>query len=118
MVTLLEKCFNNQGNTISLATPYLNIDIANKEKELEDRLLSLKIFTILNQRFAKKENIFDEGLLNYVNNMNVNKKQILYDILLEPNNEQNILIALKTVLTRDFNLQNANKELKRRRKNV
>ncbi len=118
MVTLLEKCFKNEGKTIALATPYLNVDNKNKEKELEDRLLSLKIFTILNQKFAKKENIFDEGLLNYVNNMNVNKKQMLYEILMEQNREQDILMALKTILVSEFNFQNANRELKRRRRNV
>ena len=118
MVSMLEKCFENRGKTIALATPYLNIASKDKESELQDRILSTKIFTILNQKWAKKENILDEGLLTYINSMNVNKKEMLYHILMDRNVTIDILEDLKKSLLRDFNLQNANKELKRRRKNV
>lgn len=118
MVSMLEKCFPNKGKTISLATPYLNISSKDKENELQDRILSTRIFSILNQKWAKKDNILDEGLLSYINNMNVTKKEMLYNILMEQNITIDILEDLKKTLIKDFNLQNANKELKRRRKNV
>ena len=117
MVSMLEKCYIS-GQTIALATPYLNIPNKEKEQELVDRIMSLNIFTILNQKWAKKENVFDEGLLSYINTMNISKKEMLYNILMEKNNEADMLLALKNVLLKEFNLQNANKELKRRRKNV
>ena len=117
IVSMLEKCYNNNGNTISLATPYLNSTYKN-EQELKNRILSLKIFTVLNQKWAKKENVINEGLLNYINSMNVNKKEMLYEILQEKTSEEDMLKALKEILTKDFNFQNANNELKRRRKNV
>ena len=43
---------------------------------------------------------------------------MLYNILMDKNVTIDILEDLKKTLLKDFNLQNANKELKRRRKNV
>ena len=60
MVSMLEKCFDNNGRTICLATPYLNINNLDTQQELENRVLSLKLFSLFNQKWAKKENIFDE----------------------------------------------------------
>ena len=118
MVSMLEKCFNSPGKTIALATPYLNIIQKEKEKELEDRVLSTIIFSILNQKWAKKENSLDPGLLTYINSMNVVKKEQLYSILMEQNVTVDFFGDLKKTLIHDFNVQNANKKLKRRRENV
>lgn len=116
MVALLEKCFDNQGKTICLATPYLNILDKTINKELEERIISLKIFTLLNQKWSRKENTFDEGLLKYLNSMNIEKKQQLYEIILKENETSDIEQSLKTVLLKEINRQNLNQELKRRRK--
>lgn len=118
MVTMLEKCFNNSGKTISLATPYLNIQDKKIEEELKNRIMSLKIFTVLNQKWSKKENTFDKGLLKYINSMNVDKKQMLYDIIIANDTEVDFEKELHSILIEKFNVQNATKELKRRRKNV
>lgn len=118
MVCLLEKCFEDNGKTICLATPYLNINNNESERELEDRIISLKLFALLNQKWSKKENIFDEGLVKFINSMNVVKKQMLYDIVTEQIQETEVYKDLKLILTKKINIQNANQELKRRRKNV
>ena len=80
MVGMLEKCFKNNSNTVCLATPYLAH--SNKQEELVNRKISLKIYSLLVLKWAKKDNVFDESLLKYINTMNVEKKQILYDIIL------------------------------------
>lgn len=117
MVGMLEKCFNPSSKTICLATPYLENSI--KQDDLENRELSLKIFSLLVLKWAKKDNVFDESLLKFINSMNVNKKQMLYDILLEEINiNDNIKEDLRCVLTKKYNFQNVNTELKRRRRDV
>ena len=45
MVGMLEKCFKNNSNTICLATPYL--EYSNKQDELLNRKISLKIYSLL-----------------------------------------------------------------------
>lgn len=117
MVGMLEKCFNDSSNTICLATPYL--EYSSKQDELLNRKLSLKIYSLLVLKWAKKDNIFDESLLKYINSMNVEKKQLLYDILLsEIDKEEDIVTELRKTLTKKYNFQNVSMELKRRRKNV
>lgn len=117
MVGMLEKCFNDSSNTICLATPYL--EYSSKQDELLNRKLSLKIYSLLVLKWAKKDNIFDESLLKYINSMNVEKKQLLYDILLsEIEKEEDIVTELRKTLTKKYNFQNVSMELKRRRKNV
>jgi len=116
MVGMLEKCFKNDANTVCLATPYL--EHSNRQDELLNRKISLKIYSLLVLKWAKKDNIFDESLLKYINSMNVEKKQLLYEIVLsEIDNEDDIVEDLRKVLTKKYNFQNASMELKRRRKN-
>ena len=43
---------------------------------------------------------------------------MLYRIVMEEAKDSDMLLSLKKILREDFNLQNANKELKRRRVNV
>lgn len=117
MVLMLERCFNNETKTIGIATPYINIPNNDIEKELENRVLSLKLFTLFNLKWGKKENNVDVGLIRYLNSMNVEKKQQLYDIIMEKNMMNADEVIIKTLLN-DFNFQNANNELRRRRKNV
>lgn len=117
MVGMLEQCFNNNNNTIYLATPYL--EQSKDEYALNNRAMSLKVFSLLVLKWAKKENTFDKSLLNYINSMNIDKKQMLYDIIIENiDTTEKIIDDLKYVLTKKYNFQNANKELKRRRRNV
>lgn len=117
MVGMLEKCFNKKSNTICLATPYL--EYSPNEIELKNRIMSLKIFSLLGLKWAKKENRFDNSLLNYINTMNIEKKQMLYDILIENiETTSDISEDLRVVLTKKYNFQNSNNELRRRRKNV
>ena len=54
MVSLLENCFRNNGKTICLATPYLNVE-NQLECSLEKRLLSTKLVALLSLKWAKKE---------------------------------------------------------------
>lgn len=79
LVGMLEKCFNQDSNTVCLATPYL--EKSAHEDLLKERVLSLKLFAILSLKWANKENKFDPGLLRYLNSMNVNKKEMLYDLI-------------------------------------
>ncbi len=117
MVGMLEKCFNKNSNTVCLATPYL--ESSSDEAKLENRALSLKVYSLLVMRWAKKENTFDPALLNYINTMNVEKKQMLYEILIEGVEcTHDIGSDLQLVLGRKYNFQVANTELKRRRRNV
>lgn len=117
MVCMLEKCFRDNSNTICLATPYL--EYSNKQAELLNRKLSLKIYSLLVLKWAKKDNIFDESLLKYINSMNVEKKQLLYEILLsEIDSEKDIVTELRYTLTKKYNFQNVSMELKRRRRNA
>lgn len=117
MVGMLEKCFRDNSDTICLATPYL--EYSNKQDELLNRKMSLKIYSLLVLKWAKKDNIFDESLLKYINSMNVEKKQLLYDILLsEIGDEKDLVTELRKTLTKKYNFQNASMELKRRRRNV
>lgn len=117
MVGMLEKCFNDNPDTICLATPYL--EYSDRQDELLGRRLSLKIYSLLVLKWAKKDNVFDESLLKYINSMNVEKKELFYNIILDEINCNNdINEDLRNVLTKKYNFQNANMELKRRRKNV
>lgn len=117
MVGMLDKCFNSDTNTVCLATPYL--EYSSRQDELLDRKLSLKIYSLLVLKWAKKDNVFDESLLKYINSMNVDKKQLLYEILLsEVSCSSCISDDLRYILTKKYNFQNANMELKRRRRNV
>lgn len=117
MVLMLENCFNKESKTIGLATPYINVENFGIEKELENRMLSLKLFTLFNFKWSKKENSIDIGLLKYLNSMNVEKKQQLYHLTIKEN-ANNSIENIKDILIKDFNFQYANAELKRRRKNV
>ena len=116
MVSLLEKCFNNQGKTIAIATPYLNIPNNSINKELQERIISLKLFALLNQKWSRKENSCDEALLKYINTMNIEKKQELYELILTQTENNDLEQSLKLILTKEINRQNLNQELKRRRK--
>lgn len=119
VVGMLEKCFDKTNNTILLATPYLNISNKEEEKLLEERILSLKLFIIFNQKWAKKENAFNTSLLKYLNSMNVQKKQQLYDLVLtSKEDEKELYSLLHETLNSDFNFQNSTKTLKKVRRNV
>ena len=88
-------------------------------KRENSRVLSLKLFAILSLKWANKENKFDPGLLRYLNSMNVNKKEMLYDLITsEIETTGSMDKDLAYVLTKKYNFQNANTELKRRRKDV
>ena len=114
MVGMLEKCFNNTNKTVCLATPYL--EHSTKEEELQSRILSLKMFSLLVMKWAKKDNTFEYSLLKYLNTMNVEKKQKLYDTMLEEINvSDNISNDLKQVLTKQYNLQNSLNRMKKGR---
>ena len=114
MVGMLEKCFNNTNKTVCLATPYL--EHSPKEEELQSRILSLKMFSLLVMKWAKKDNTFEYSLLKYLNTMNVEKKQKLYDTMLEEINvTDNISNDLKLVLTKQYNLQNSLYRMKKGR---
>jgi hypothetical protein len=115
MVAMLENCFNTNGKTVCLATPYLNVDDKTQEQQLEDRIISLKIFTLLNQKWGKKENCFDNGLLSYINHMSVEKKQMLYELIYSETEVSSLEDALKSILTKEFNVQNLNQRLRKRR---
>lgn len=118
MVLMLENCFNQNTNTIGIATPYINIQRTDLEQSLEERILSLKLFTLFNFKWSKKENTLDPGLITYLNSMNVIKKQQLYDIVMEPIISSSLDSDIRRALLKEFNFQNTNKTLKRRRQNV
>lgn len=118
MVLMLQNCFNKDTNTIGIATPYINIAGSDLERSLEERILSLKLFTLFNFKWSKKENLIDEGLITYLNSMNVEKKQQLYNIVMQEYFSDSLENDIKKILLKDFNFQSANKTLKRSRRNV
>lgn len=118
MVLLLEKCFDNNTTTIGLATPHVNMHGSELEQSLEQRILSFKLWELLNFRWNVKENKIDYGLISYLNSMNVTKKQQLYEIIMQEDSETISVDNLDKILHKDFNFQNSTRKLKKERKNV
>lgn len=115
MVLLFEKMFNLNNKTIGIATPYINTN-DNANKMLEDRVLSTKLFCLLNIKWNNKENCVNEGLINYLNSMNVEKKQQLYELIMSEKYFENLESAINIILKDDFNFQKGNNQLKKVRK--
>lgn len=109
-------CFLYITKTICLATPYLNVKDKELEQRLQDRAISLKLFTLFNQKWSKKENIFNGGLLVFLNSMSVEKKSQLYELVYAREVDQiSLLELIKCILTKGFNVQIKLAELRKRR---
>lgn len=117
MVGMLEECFKNHERTILLATPYLKLTKEDKEKseELKNRKLSLLLFSLFNTKWNQKDNVFDENCMKYLNSMSVEKKQMLYDLVMEEIETEDLGEDLNKVLRKDFNRQYASRKLKEKR---
>lgn len=114
LVSVLEKCLSPKNNTILLGTPYItniknileNCNFTNNE-ELR------KLFIIFNTKWAKKEIIYDETILNYLNKISNEKRLQLYDIINRKyKNSSEFLYDINTVLKKQLNMQESVKKLK------
>lgn len=114
LVSVLEKCFAIENNTILIGTPYItNIkNIMNDTNFTKNEKLR-KLFIIFNTKWQKKEILYDETILKYLNRLSEIKLNELYDILnstifITPNFYEDVDKILKNKL----NMQNNVKKLK------
>lgn len=118
LVSVLEKCLSPKNNTILIGTPYItNIkDILNNQNFIDDEQLR-KLFIIFNTKWAKKEIIYDESILKYLNKMSIEKRIQLYDIINRViQNNTDFLSDTKTILKSQLNMQESVKKLKLERR--
>lgn len=114
LVSVLEKCIEPENNTILIGTPYLtNIkDILKNPYFIDDDKLR-KLFIIFNTKWQKKEILYDESILKYLNKLSLLKRNQLYDIInMQYINNSVSLLDVDDVLKKQFNMQESVKKLK------
>lgn len=118
LVSVLEKCLSPENNTILVGTPYItNIqDILKNSKFINNEKLR-KLFVIFNTKWQKKEILYDETILTYLNKLSDDKINRLYDIINMPIIENNSIYSdIEEVLKHQFNMQESVKKLKLERR--
>ena len=118
LVSVLVKCLFPENNTILVGTPYItNIkDILRNSKFINNEKLR-KLFIIFNTKWQKKEILYDETILTYLNKLSDNKINQLYDIINMPIIETNNFYSnIEQVLKHQFNMQESVKKLKLERR--
>ena len=118
LVRVLEKCLSPQNRTILVGTPYItNIkDILKNTKFINNEKLR-KLFIIFNTKCQKKEILYDESILTYLNRLSDYKIEQLYDIISMPIIEKNSFYSdVEEVLKHQLNMQESVKKLKLERR--
>lgn len=117
LVRVLEKCLAKENKTIIIGTPYLtNIkEILNNLYFIDDNILR-KLFIIFNTKWQKKEILYDESTLKYLNKLSLSKRKELYDIINMRVLFDYDLLNLEKVLKEKFNMQESVKKLKLERR--
>lgn len=118
LVSVLEKCLSPKNNTILLGTPYItNIKGILKNPNFVDDEQLRKLFIIFNTKWAKKEIIYDESILKYLNKMSIEKRIQLYDIINRTiQNNNDFLSNTEAILKNQLNMQESVKKLKLERR--
>lgn len=118
LVSVLEKCLSPNNNTILIGTPYItNIkDILKNPNFINDEELR-KLFILFNTKWQKKEILYDETILKYLNKISNEKRVKLYDIINMPI-EQNIDFYndVEKILKSQLSMQESVKRLKLERR--
>ena len=118
LVSVLEKCLEPKNNTILIGTPYItNIkDILKNSNFINNEELR-KLFILFNTKRQKKEILYDETILTYLNKMSIEKRKQLYDIISMPIIESvDFYSATEKILRNQLNMQESVKKLKLERR--
>jgi len=118
LVSVLEKCLVPNNNTILIGTPYItNIkDILKNPNFINDEELR-KLFIIFNTKWQKKEILYDETILKYLNKISNEKRKQLYDIINMPIKQKfDFYSDLEKTLKNHLNMQESVKRLKLERR--
>lgn len=118
LASVLEKCLEPKNNTILIGTPYItNIkDILMNPNFTSNEELR-KLFIIFNTKWAKKEILYDETILQYLSTMALEKRRQLYDIVnrqIDLNGD--FYIDVENVLKNQLKMQECVRRLKLERR--
>ena len=118
LVSAIEKCLAPDNNTILIGTPYItNIKDILKNSSFIDNEELRKLFIIFNTKWAKKEILYDETILKYLNRLSDEKRKQLYDIINIPlENNVDFYEDVDSALRNQLNMQNGIKKLKMERR--
>lgn len=114
LVGVLEKCLEPKNKAILIGTPYIaNIkDIVTNPYFIDDEELR-KLFIIFSTKWQKKEIIYDETILKYLNKLSKEKLKRLYDMV-TMSRQDNIEIyqEIEDTMKHQLNMQESIKKLK------
>ena len=118
LVSVLEKCLCPENNTILLGTPYItNIKNILHDSRFINNSQLRKLFVLFNTKWQKKEILYDETILTYLNKMSVEKRSQLYDIInTSLKDGSDFYNDAETILKKHLNMQEAIKKLKLERR--
>jgi len=118
LVSILEKCLSPDNTTLLLGTPYMtNIKDILKCSNFIDNEELRKLFILFNTKWSKKENLYDETILTYLNKMSDDTRIQLYNIMNAPiENKGNFYNDMEKILKIQLNMQECVKKLKRERR--
>lgn len=112
LAAVVEKCLSPNNKTIILGTPYItNIKDIVKDLRFKDDVIFRKLFILFNMKWSKKEILYSEDILKYLNNISDEKRLQLYDIISRANNSD-----VETILKSQINMQECIKKLKLERR--
>ena len=118
LVAVIEKCLFPKNHTILLGTPYIsNIRSILQNPNFIDNEELRKLFILFNTKWQKKEVLYDETILTYLNKISSIKRNILYSIINTSIKEgDNFYNDVENVLKRQLNMQECVKKLKLERR--
>ena len=120
LVGVVEKCLNKNSNTILLGTPYItNIkNIINEEKFINEEIFR-KLTILFNLKWSKKERNYDETILSYLKNIDIEKRKEIYDIICtQVDSQKNFFETTNDILNNQFNMQKCINKMKLERRKV
>ncbi|MDD6223695.1 MAG: hypothetical protein PUB18_01690 [bacterium] len=115
---MLEKCLVPKNKTIIIGTPYItNIkDILCNPYFIENEELR-KLFIIFNTKWQKKEIIYDETILKYLNKLSDENLKRLYDIInISMVDNSEFYNEIEIIIKHQLNMQESIKKLKLERR--
>lgn len=118
LVSVLEKCLKPENKTILIGTPYItNIkDVINNPNFIDNEKLR-KLFIMFSIKWQKKEIVYDDSILKYLNKLSSDKLSILYDIINIPIIETSDFYSdIEGIIKNYFNMQESIKKLKLERR--
>ena len=118
LVSVLEQCLVPKNKTIIIGTPYItNIkDILCNPYFIENEELR-KLFIIFNTKWQKKEIIYDETILKYLNKLSDENLKRLYDIInISMVDNSEFYNEIEIIIKHQLNMQESIKKLKLERR--